>query len=354
MVRLHWFTDSDMANSFSANIIAGPCSAESRQQVLDAAKALSECGIARFRAGLWKPRTRPGGFEGVGEEGIAWMKEARERYAVRIYTEVASQKHVELCLDAGFDGVWIGARTSGNPFVMDEIADALKGSQVEVLLKNPLSPDAALWVGAAERLERRGVGNLTLVHRGFAEAGNSRWRNAPCWQISAEMRRLCPGVPLYCDPSHISGCSADVPELCRTAVNMGFDGLMVECHPYPESALSDAGQQLTPSELSSVLEELTVRSSASDDSVFNAALQTLRSEMDELDSKLVANLSERMKLSREIGDLKQKKGVAIVQSSRWEKVLSNALETAKNLGLDQELVKKIFEEIHEASILMQK
>lgn len=335
-------------------LIAGPCSAESRGEVLSAAASLKAIGADTFRAGLWKPRTSPVSFRGVGAEGLPWLTEVRDTLGMRVTTEVASPDHVRACLDAGLDLLWLGARTTANPFLVQEIADSLKGCNgVTVMVKNPVSPDLELWAGTMERLRAAGITDLVAVHRGFSSFERLRYRNNPLWQIPVQLRGRFPDIPVICDPSHIAGDASLVPEVAQKALDLGFEGLMVEVHPNPSSALSDAPQQLSPVQLQSMLDGLSVRSSASSDAAFNESLCALRARMDEIDDALISLLADRMAASREIGELKKSGGVAIAQSSRWEEVLSSALALGRSRGLPESLVRDFFDLLHEASISVQ-
>lgn len=336
-----------------SKVIAGPCSAESREQLLGTAVALKGIGIQWFRAGLWKPRTRPDSFEGVGEEGIPWMKEARDSLGLSICTEVASPKHVDACLKAGFDMVWIGARTTANPFLVDEISEALSGSGVKVFVKNPVNPDKGLWAGAIERLRKRGVADVSVIHRGFSSYEKTRYRNAPCWDMAIEFRTGFPDVPFYCDPSHMGGDAAYVGEIARKAMDLGLDGLMIESHINPSAALSDAGQQLAPPQLEMLLEGLKLRKTDSEDEEYRRRLSLLRERIDELDESILDMLAERMDVSREIGRVKKEGNVAIIQPDRWDEVMASIREKSTSLGLDMSFVTRIYNEIHEASVAEQ-
>lgn len=339
-----------MAVSRNFRLIAGPCSAESREQVLACAAAVAGQGPDAFRAGLWKPRTRPGSFEGVGEEGIPWLLEVRDRFGMEPCTEVAGAAHVRACLDAGINRFWIGARTTVNPFLIQEIADALEGSGASVLIKNPVNPDIPLWTGAVERFAAAGVSDIGLVHRGFTPSGPMNYRNDPQWGLAVEMKSRFPGLPFYCDPSHIGGDVRFVPELSQQALDLGFDGLMLEVHPRPSEALSDACQQLDPEAFVRLLTEVLHGCGTDGDLVFEKELEVLRSRIDAMDSSLVALLSGRMELCREIGRLKRDRGVGIIQGARWENVLSRVVAEGREKGLDPAMVGNIFREIHRASV----
>ena len=334
-------------------LIAGPCSAESREQVLEAASMVKAAGADMFRAGVWKPRTHPGCFEGRGEEALAWLTEAQRQYGLEVVTEVANASHVQLCLDAGIRNMWLGARTTINPFLVQEIADALMGSGARVLLKNPVAPDTGLWVGAVERMRKAGIKDIVLVHRGFVPREKGLYRNEPMWQVLLKIRHQLPGIPIVCDPSHIAGDSALVPEIAQMAMDLGLDGLMIECHPHPEQALSDAAQQLSPSQLAELLETLVVRSADSADVKYKAALSALRAQIDAVDASLVDALAQRMEISRQIGQLKKENNISILQAERWDVVLEDVLSRAAASGLDPKLIEDIFALIHAYSVKQQ-
>jgi len=330
-------------------IIAGPCSAESEEQVMAAARELSAAGVKVFRAGIWKPRTRPGCFEGVGEQGLEWLRRVKRETGMYVCTEVARGQHVRACLDAGVDMVWIGARTTTNPFLVEEIAQALKGSDVPVLVKNPINPDLDLWLGALERLNRQGIRKIGVVHRGFSTFDRIKYRNAPYWQVVLEMRTRFPKLPIFCDPSHMAGDRAYVREIAQRSMDLGLDGLMVESHCSPDCALSDARQQLTPADLAELLNTLLVRESSTEDPVYNHTIKQLRSNIDELDSKLVRLLGERMKISRLIGQNKKANNISIIQIERWDEIMNTVYKIGAEYQMDKDFLDKVFSLIHEAS-----
>lgn len=357
------FNDYDIEPVFDADtfseapvIIAGPCSAESREQVLETARGLAAAGVKAFRAGVWKPRTKPGSFEGVGEEALAWLAEVKELTGMLTATEVGSRRHVEAALAAGVDILWIGARTTVNPFAVQEIADAFaelpaeRRDSLRVLVKNPVNPDLELWIGAIERLARAGVRRLGAIHRGFSSYGENVYRNAPQWRLPFEFRRRLPGVTLLCDPSHIAGRSELVAPLARRAMAMDFDGLIIEAHCRPAEALSDAAQQLTVDELSQLVATLTVPdvNVPTDD-----ALEALRRRIDGLDDALLELLSKRMAVAREIGRVKQGRNMGVVQPMRYNELLRRRLEEADSLGLDADFVKTLLQTVHEESVRQQ-
>jgi len=334
-------------------VVAGPCSAESEEQVMETARGLKAIGINVFRAGIWKPRTHPGSFEGAGVPGLKWMQKVRKEYGMRICTEVANERHVFECLKHGVDMVWLGARTTANPFLVQEIAEALRDTDIPVLVKNPVNPDLDLWIGAFERLAAQGVRKLGAIHRGVSSVSKIKYRNLPQWEMAVELRSRYPELPLFADPSHMGGKREYIFELSQRAMDLGLDGLMIESHCDPSCALSDAAQQLTPSALIELLESLVVRDAMTSDEEFNEKLSRLRAQIDVLDENLIFTLASRMKVSRSIGDLKKENSVAIVQPSRWDEVLDKAAASAAAYGLDTEFIKRIFNTIHEASVAEQ-
>ena len=332
-------------------VIAGPCGAETCEQVLRTASSLSQIGVNLFRAGLWKPRTYPGSFEGVGAEGLVWLQEARNKFGIKIATEVASKVHVQECLEAGVDLVWIGARTTANPFLVQEIADALVGSDIPVLVKNPVSPDLDLWIGALERLNMAGVRKLGVIHRGFTTFEKKQYRNDPQWQIAIELRSKFPSLPFFVDPSHIAGHTDYVGEISQRALDLGFDGLMIESHCSPSEALSDSIQQLTPAQLDDMLNhQLEVRNLDSDSPQWKENIHELRAKIDVIDESILAALSSRMQISRQIGQYKKENNIAILQTSRWDAVLAKVIEKGRGYGLSEKCIIDIFNTIHEESV----
>lgn len=331
-------------------VIAGPCSAESEKQVLDTAHALKQMGVEVFRAGIWKPRTRPNCFEGVGAIGLDWLCRVREETGLKVAIEVANANHVALALEKNIDLLWLGARTTANPFAVQEIAETLKGHDVPVLVKNPIHPDIELWVGALERLNLAGLKKVGAVHRGFSSHMGSRYRNDPQWQLPIELKRRFKDLPIICDPSHIAGKQMYIHEIAQQAMNLGFDGLMIESHIRPFEALSDAEQQLTPEGLNTLLSGLLIRELESGNAVYRAHIDELREKINELDEALLQVLAHRMNITQEIGEYKRQNNIAILQPSRWNQVLAHAVEYAKLQGLDTEFVIRLFEIIHQASI----
>ena len=333
------------------SVIAGPCSAESEEQLMETAKGLRELGINVFRAGIWKPRTHPGSFEGVGAPGLKWMQKVKKEYGLKIATEVASEKHVFECLKYGVDLVWLGARTTANPFLVQEIADALAGSDIPVWVKNPVSPDLDLWIGALERLNMAGVRKLGVIHRGFTTFEKKQYRNDPQWQIAIELRSMFPALPFFVDPSHIAGHTDYVREVSQRALDLGFEGLMIESHCSPADALSDSIQQLTPAQLDDMLtNQLEVRSLDSDSPQWKENIHELRAKIDVIDETILAALNSRMQISRQIGQYKKENNIAILQTSRWDAVLARVIEKGRGYGLSEEFITEIFNTIHEESV----
>lgn len=336
------------------SVIAGPCSAETEEQVMATAKGLRDMGINVFRAGIWKPRTHPGSFEGVGAPGLKWMQRAKKEYGLKISTEVASEKHVFECLKYGVDLVWLGARTTANPFLVQEIADALKDTDIPVLVKNPVNPDLDLWIGALERLNRAGIRKLGVIHRGFSTFDKILYRNDPQWQVAVELRARHPELPFFVDPSHMAGCKDYIREISQRSLDLGFEGLMIESHNCPSSALSDAKQQLTPDELSDLLyNQITVRDPDSDSREWKDNIDQLRAKIDVIDENILYALGSRMKISRMIGEYKKNNNITILQTSRWDSILARVVEKGAENGLSEKFVKAVFNAIHEASVEVQ-
>jgi chorismate mutase len=331
-------------------IIAGPCSAESEEQMLETARGMDLTKVSAFRAGVWKPRTRPNTFEGVGSEGLQWLKTVKQETGLLTATEVANVKHVYEALKAGIDIIWIGARTTTNPFAVQEIADALKGVDITVLVKNPINPDVELWLGAIERIANAGVTKLGAIHRGFSRFEQSIYRNPPHWQLPIELRRMMPDLPIICDPSHIAGTTTLLDEISQRAFDLNFDGLIIETHCNPKVALSDAKQQITPYELSRMLGRLAMRSPETNDPEFLQTLDELRGQIDKLDAELLRLMGTRMKVSEEIGKVKKNQGITIFQAGRWDLILKKSIDLGALEGLSEEFISKIFKAIHEESI----
>ena len=330
-------------------VIAGPCSAESEQQVLDTARDLAMKGLRIFRAGVWKPRTKPGGFEGHGEPALEWLEKVKDETKMLIATEVATPEHVELALKHGVDLIWVGARTTGNPFAMQALADALEGQDIPVLVKNPMNPDIELWIGALERLNKAGIKKLGAIHRGFSSYEKKIYRNLPMWQIPIELHRRIPELPIFSDPSHIGGRRELIAPLSQQAMDLNFDGLIVEAHCNPDKAWSDASQQVTPEVLGFLLSQLVIR----DEQVSTNDLGHLRKEIDELDNQLMDLLAKRMEVCREIGRFKKEHNMTVLQSNRYNEILNKRGVQGSLSGMDPEFIGKIFENIHDESIRQQ-
>lgn len=331
-------------------IIAGPCSAESEEQVLDTARRLVRAGIKVFRAGIWKPRTKPGGFEGIGVEGLEWLRKVKETTGMYTAVEVATRAHVEAALAAGVDMLWIGARTTGNPFAMQELADALSvGPETPVLVKNPMNPDVELWIGAMQRLYNAGLRRLGAIHRGFSVYGEHLYRNQPQWRIPLELRRRLPNLPIICDPSHIGGRRELVSPLAQQALDMGLDGLIIESHCNPDCAWSDKDQQVTPEVLRVILDNLVYRHTP----VPEDGLTTLRRQIDQLDTELLDVLNRRMQVSREIGAYKKTNSIPVVQAGRYEDIMTNRVNLGTSMGMSPEFMRTLLAAIHEESVRLQ-
>lgn len=330
-------------------VIAGPCSAETEEQVMSTARQLASLGCNVYRAGVWKPRTKPGGFEGHGEKALPWLKRVKEETGMSVATEVATPEHVELVLEYGIDIIWIGARTSANPFAMQALADSLSGVDIPVLVKNPINPDLELWIGAMERLNQAGIKRLAAIHRGFSSYDNKIYRNAPMWQIPIELRRRIPELPIICDPSHIGGRRNLIAPLSQQAMDLGFDGLIVETHCSPNEAWSDAAQQVTPDGLYNILSQLTIR----DGHIDIESIHGLREQIDALDNNLVELLSNRMNICRKIGSYKKEHNMTVLQANRYKEIIDKRGAQGELFGMDSEFVKHIFELVHEESVRQQ-
>ncbi len=342
---------SDESGAIHPIIIAGPCSAETEEQVLSTARELAKNGVKIFRAGIWKPRTKPGGFEGVGREGLPWLAKVKEETGMLTATEVATRQHVEDALAAGIDILWIGARTSANPFAMQEIADALQeaGKDIPVLVKNPVNPDLELWIGALQRLYNAGIRRLGAIHRGFSAYGKHLYRNMPQWHIPIELRRRFPNLPLISDPSHIGGKRELVAPLSQQALDMGFDGLIIESHCDPDCAWSDKAQQITPDVLNFILNTLVLR----DATVTTESLTLLRQQIDELDNELLEVLNKRMRVSREIGQYKKEHRMPVLQIGRHDEIMQTRARLAEEMGMSGEFMRNVLSAIHEESVRQQ-
>ena len=331
-------------------VIAGPCSAETEDQVLKIAHELKNSDVSIFRAGIWKPRTRPGGFEGVGEIGLKWLQKAKAETGLLMATEVATAAHVKLALEHDIDVLWIGARTTVNPFAVQEIADALQGTDKIVLLKNPVNPDLSLWIGGLERLYNANIKKLGVIHRGFSTYEKTKYRNNPEWQIAIDLQNRFPDLPLICDPSHITGKRDMIQEVSQQALDLNYDGLIIETHIDPDNAWSDAAQQVTPATLKQMFINLRVRKVSDDESEYNQKMAKLRMQIDEFDGKLLEILGSRMKVADKIGLLKKEKNVAILQNQRWNEILGKMILEGEEKGLSNEFVMHLFKAIHQESI----
>ncbi|NJW54076.1 bifunctional 3-deoxy-7-phosphoheptulonate synthase/chorismate mutase type II [Salinimicrobium oceani] len=331
-------------------VIAGPCSAETEEQVLKIAHQLKDTDVNVLRAGIWKPRTRPGNFEGVGALGLKWLQKAKEETGMLTTTEVANPNHVELAMKHDIDILWIGARTTVSPFIIQEIADALKGTDKVVLVKNPVNPDLSLWLGAVERLYTNDIKNLGVIHRGFSTYEKTRYRNNPEWQIPIDLQTKFPDLPLILDPSHIAGNRTSIFDLCQTALDLNYDGIMVETHHDPDNAWSDAAQQITPATLVKFMQDLRIRKEISESEEFQSKLQSLRAMIDIADTQLLDVLSRRMKIADEIGRAKKAQNVAILQNQRWSEILGKMTKEGEQNGLSEDFIMRIFKAIHQESI----
>lgn len=335
-------------------VIAGPCSAESEQQVISTARALTRSAHVKvFRAGIWKPRTRPNTFEGVGKVGLEWLKAVKAETSLLTTTEVARARHVELCLDHNVDILWVGARTTVNPFLVQEIADALKGVDIPVLVKNPVNAELGLWLGAIERLHEAGIRKLAAIHRGFSTYAEMEYRNNPNWPIPIELMRLLPNLPLICDPSHIGGSRGFIESISQTALDLGIEGLMIETHIDPDRALSDSKQQITPKALIEMLDRLRIRHARIGDRHLKGQIARLRAQISHVDAQIMQDLAERMKWVEEIGKLKEEHNIPVLQIQRWESLLRDHMAKAGPLGLDPDFVKAVFELIHAQAVKRQ-
>jgi chorismate mutase len=329
--------------------MAGPCSAETEEQVMNTARPLAEMGIKIFRAGIWKPRTRPSAFEGVGAEGLKWLQRVKKETGLLVATEVANVKHVYEALKYGVDIIWIGARTSANPFAVQDIADSLRGVNIPVMVKNPVNPDVDLWIGAIERINRAGIRRMAAIHRGFSSYDRTLYRNVPQWQVPIELRRRIPQIPIITDPSHICGNRELLLDISQKAMDLNFDGLIIETHCNPEKALSDAKQQVTPEGLKKILDRLVLRDPEVKEELM-LTLAVLRDQIDKLDDKLINLLEERMQVSEKIGNYKKDNNITILQTKRWDDMLKSRLSLGVRKGLSEEFIVKLFRSIHQESI----
>ena len=342
-----WLDDLNLDHPL---VVAGPCSAETEDQVLKIAHELKDSDVNYFRAGIWKPRTRPGNFEGVGALGLKWLQKVKSETGMKTATEVANAAHVKLALEHDIDLLWIGARSTVSPFIVQEIADALEGTDKIVLVKNPVNPDLALWLGGIERLYSAGIKNLGAIHRGFSTYEKTKYRNTPEWQLAIEFQNRFPDLPLINDPSHITGKRDMIFEVSQTALDLNFDGLMIETHFEPEKAWSDAAQQVTPDALKQIMEDLKVRKENNTEEEYQKSLNNLRAQITVADNQLVELLGKRMKVAAQIGGLNKDKNVAVLQSKRWNEILGNMILEGETKGLSEEFVLKMFKAIHQESI----
>ncbi len=344
-----WFPQSDYPL-----VMAGPCSAESREQVLSTAHELKKNPAVKvFRAGIWKPRTRPNNFEGLGEIALPWLADVKKETGLLVTTEVATAKHVELCLKHGVDILWIGARTTANPFSVQEIADALKGVDIPVMIKNPINADLQLWIGALERINQAGITKLIAIHRGFSVAEKLEFRNDPLWRIPMELKIKFPELPIFCDPSHIAGDRNLIFKVCQKAMDLDMNGLMIECHPDPDNAWSDASQQVTPTALSVIISTLSIKKETSNDENFTNELVNLRGQIDRLDEELIHTLKLRKNVVEKIAMAKINQNITALQLSRFDQLMKERMESAVKNNLDSQFIKEIFNAIHEDSIKTQ-
>lgn len=335
-------------------LIAGPCSAETELQVLETARLIKNIfPNFIYRAGLWKPRSRAGNFEGVGNKGLKWLQQVQKQYQVKVCTEVANVKHVEACLKAGVDILWIGARTTANPFSVQEIANALKGVDIPVMIKNPISDDLDLWIGAIERMHLAGINKIIAIHRGFFSPKENEYRNQPLWEMPIKLKAALPELSIICDPSHISGNPKLLPQIAQKALDLDMDGLMIETHVNPKIALSDAAQQVTPKHLKKIIEGLVIRNQFSDSITFKNKLEHLREQIDDLDNELVDLLARRMVISKKIGKYKKDNNVTILQIRRWKKILQTQTKHGKLIGFDEDFIRTLFTLVHDESIKVQ-
>lgn len=335
-------------------LISGPCSLESEEQALETAKLLAQDKrVMVYRGGVWKPRTRPGSFEGVGSIGLKWLQKVREETGLPIGTEVANAQHTEEALKAGLDVIWIGARSTASPFVVQEIADVVKGSNAVVMIKNPVNPDVQLWMGAVERIYQAGIKNIVAIHRGFTPFRETKYRNYPNWKTVIELKRKMPNLPIICDPSHIAGTREYLYEISQKAFDMGMEGLMLESHRDPSCAMSDASQQLTPADLAKMLDKLVIRYENADNADFENQLDVLRNRIDAIDSELLEMLASRVEIVKEIGRYKRDNNVTALQINRWTQLMENRVSLGTKMDLNETFVKILFQLIHEDSVRMQ-
>ena len=343
-----------MPNIDNPLLISGPCSLETEEQTMETARLLAkDKRVFVFRGGVWKPRTRPGSFEGVGSIGLKWLQQVKEETGLPVGTEVANAQHTEEALKAGLDVLWIGARSTASPFVVQEIADVLKGTDTVVMIKNPVNPDVQLWMGAVERIHQAGIKNIVGIHRGFTPFRETKYRNYPNWKTFIELKRLLPNLPVICDPSHIAGTREYLYEISQKAFDMGMEGLMVESHRDPSCALSDAGQQLTPGDLGKMLDKLVIRYENASNPDFDNQLDVLRSRIDAIDTELLETLASRVQIVKQIGEYKRDNNVTALQINRWTQLMENRVKLGKSMDVNETFVKILFQLIHEDSVRMQ-
>ena len=334
-------------------LVSGPCGAETEEQVMQTAIELAKQPVNLMRAGIWKPRTRPNSFEGAGEIGLTWLKQASKVTGIPVTVEVANKKHVEAALKAGIDVLWIGARTTVNPFAVQEIADTLRGVDIPVMIKNPVNPDVELWIGAIERMVKAGITKIAVIHRGFSSYEKTIYRNRPNWEIPIELKRRIPEIPMLCDPSHISGKRELLLPISQLAMDLNYDGLMIETHINPDKALSDSKQQITPVQLGELLSKLVCRKQSIDDTLTLRMIEGLREKMDNIDYEILNLIAKRMGIARRIGEYKKENNITILQAERWDEILQSRMQSGLEKELDKEFVKKLFEIIHHESIHQQ-
>lgn len=342
-----WLDDMQLDHPL---VIAGPCSAETEEQVLKIAHELKDSDVNYYRAGIWKPRTRPGNFEGVGALGLKWLQKVKAETGLKTATEVANRSHVELALEHDIDLLWIGARSTVSPFIVQEIADALQGTDKVVLVKNPVNPDLPLWLGAIERLASSDIKKLGVIHRGFSTYEKTKYRNNPEWQLAIELQSKFPDLPLINDPSHITGKRDMILDVSQIALDLNFDGLMIETHIDPDSAWSDAAQQVTPSALVQIMKDLKIRKETDPEAEYTKSLNNLRAQIDVVDNQIIELLGKRMQVADGIGSLKKQKNVAVLQSKRWNEILGKMVLEGDHKGLSEEFILKLFKAIHQESI----
>lgn len=342
-----WLDDMNLPHPL---VIAGPCSAETEEQVLKIAHELKDTDVNYYRAGIWKPRTRPGNFEGVGAIGLKWLQKVKEETGLKTATEVANRAHVDLALEHDIDLLWVGARSTVSPFIVQEIADALEGTDKIVLVKNPVNPDLSLWLGAVERLYSADIKKLGVIHRGFSTYEKTKYRNIPEWQLAIELQTKFPDLPLINDPSHITGKRDMILDVSQTALDLNFDGLMIETHCDPDNAWSDAAQQVTPKTLIQIMKDLKIRKETDEEAEYTAKLSNLRAQIDIIDNQLIETLGKRMRVADNIGILKKQKNVAVLQTNRWNAILGKMILEGESKGLSEEFVLRMFKAIHQESI----